>query len=66
MFQLADFFSTFDFHFAHAQTSSRNFWSGSLPQPGREAWEELAFEGLCLAHEELIEKALGIDVLTFC
>ena len=65
VYQLADFYTAFYFHFVHGQSFARNFWSRSTHVPGREAWEGLTFEQLCMAHEELIEQALGIDVLTY-
>ena len=65
MYQLADFYTAFYFHFVHGQPFARKFWSRSIHLPGREAWEGLTFEQLCLDHEELIEKALGIDILTY-
>ena len=65
VYQLADFYTAFYFHFVHGKVFARNFWGRSIHLPGREAWEGLAFEQLCLAHEELIERVLGIDMLAY-
>ena len=65
VYRLADFYTAFYFHFLKEQSDSRDVWSRSTHPPRREAWEELSFEKLCLSHEELIEKALGIEVLTY-
>ena len=62
MYQLADFYTAFYFHFIHGQRVTGHFWSRSANDPGRKAWEGLTFEQLCLDHEELIEQALGIEV----
>lgn len=65
VYQLTDFYTAFYFHFVHEKSYAGHFWSRSTHLPGREAWEGLTFEQLCMAHEELIEQALGINVLTF-
>ncbi len=65
MYQLADFYTAFYFHFIHGRFFTRNFWSRTIHFPEREAWEGLTFEQLCLDHEELIEKALGINALAY-
>ena len=65
VYQLADFYTAFYFHFVHGKSFARHFWSRSTYAPGREAWEGLTFEQLCMDHEELIEQALGIDMLTY-
>ena len=65
VYQLADFYTAFYFHFIHGRCFTRNFWSRTIHFPEREAWEKLAFEQLCMDHEELIEKALGINALAY-
>ena len=65
VYRLADFYTAFYFHFINEKSYAKAFGSRSTHLPGREAWEELAFEQLCLAHEEQIEEALDINVLTY-
>ena len=62
VYQLADFYTLFYFRFIHNCTLIPDFWSHISSY---DAWEELAFEQLCMDHESLIEKALGINALAY-
>ena len=64
VYQLADFYTAFYFHFIHNQTLIPDYWSLSTHSPGREAWEGLTFEQLCFDHVPQIKQALGIKVAT--
>ena len=60
VYQLADFYTAFYFHFVHGKVFARNFWGRSIHLPGREAWEGLAFERVCFMHGREIKEALRI------
>ena len=64
VYQLADFYTAFYFHFIHNRSIIPDFWSLSTQDPGREAWEGLTFEQLCMNHVPQIKQALGIKAAT--
>ena len=66
IYQLIDNYTLFYFKFLHnARAVSSNFWSATVNTPGRNAWQGLAFERVCLHHIPQIKNKLGITgVLT--
>ena len=61
VYQLIDNYTLFYFKFLHnARAVSSNFWSATVNTPGRNAWQGLAFERVCLQHVAQIKRALGI------
>jgi hypothetical protein len=61
-YQLIDNFTLFHFKFiAEANKGSRTRWTTMIGTPEYRAWSGLAFERVCLLHEDQILKALGIS-----
>ena len=61
VYQLMDNFTIFHAQFmAGRSTARRGFWLGSVDSPMRNAWEGIAFERLCMWHQDAIKAALGI------
>ena len=64
-YQLIDAFTIFHYHFLTRNQRDVHFWQNQQNTPRLNAWNGLAFERICLLHEEQIRKALGISgVLT--
>ena len=64
VYQMADFYTAFYFHYVHGRSVIPDFWSLTMQDAGREAWEGLTFEQLCKNHVEQIKDALGIKAAT--
>ena len=66
LYQLADYYSSFYFHFIKDGFGrDEHFWSHMLDNPRRNAWEGYTFEQLVKDHIEPLKKALGFSsVLT--
>ena len=61
VYQLMDNFTIFHMQFMAGRTTARRgFWLGSVDSPMRNAWEGIAFERLCMWHQDAIKAALGI------
>jgi hypothetical protein len=61
IYQLMDNFTIFHAQFMAGRTTARRgFWLGSVDSPMRNAWEGIAFERLCMWHQDAIKAALGI------
>ena len=61
VYQLMDNFTIFHAQFMAGRTTARRgFWLGSVDSPMRNAWEGIAFERLCMWHQDAIKAALGI------
>ncbi len=61
-YQLADYYTAFYLHFVKEYYGrDENFWSNSIDNPARKAWEGLTFEQLCKDHISQIKKKLGIS-----
>ena len=61
-YQLIDNFTLFHFKFiAEANKGSRTRWTTIIGTPEYRAWSGLAFERVCMLHENQILKALGIS-----
>ena len=61
VYQLMDSFTIFHLTFMQGRSSSRRgFWLNSVGTPARMAWEGLAFERVCMWHQDEIKAALGI------
>ena len=59
--QLMDNFTIFHLQFMSGRTSARRgFWLSSVDTPMRNAWEGIAFERVCMWHQDIIKAALGI------
>lgn len=62
LFQLVDPFTLFHFQVMRkAGTRDAHFWSNNQNSNAFNAWSGLAFEKLCLNHEEQIRAALGVS-----
>ncbi|MDR0843169.1 MAG: ATP-binding protein, partial [Acidobacteriota bacterium] len=61
IYQLVDFFTLF--YHAHIEKHDGNphYWSDLLETPAHAAWSGYAFEQVCFAHIDQIQKTLGID-----
>jgi len=60
--QLLDAFTLFHFRFVKSNVNDDPaFWSSSFGKPAHGAWAGLAFERVCLLHQEQIRRALGIS-----
>ena len=60
--QLLDAFTLFHFRFVKGNVNGDPaFWSSSFGKPFHGTWAGLAFERLCLLHQEQICRALGIS-----
>ena len=61
VYQLMDNFTIFHLQFMNGRTSvRRGFWLSSVDTPMRNAWEGIAFERVCMWHQDSIKAALGI------
>ena len=61
MYQLMDNFTIFHLQFMNGRTSARRgFWMSSADTPMRNAWEGIAFERVCMWHQDSIKAALGM------
>ena len=62
LYQVADFYSLFYLKFIkNANAAEEGIWLNSLDSPAQRAWSGYAFEQVCLAHTDMIKKALGIS-----
>ena len=62
IFQLIDNYTLFYFKFVDGYDGrDRDHWMHLVNDPGRRAWEGLAFERVCLLHSDYIKKALGVS-----
>jgi hypothetical protein len=62
VYQLIDNFTLFYFKFLKNKNSfNKNYWTSIQGKTLYNAWSGLAFERVCLQHEEQIKKALGIS-----
>ncbi|MBX7225401.1 MAG: ATP-binding protein [Chitinophagales bacterium] len=62
IFQLSDFYTLFYFRFIKkADNNKVNYWKTTIDKPAHRTWSGYAFEQVCLAHQQQIRKALGID-----
>lgn len=61
-YQLADYFTLFYFKFVKDNYGKdERFWSNSLDNPSRTAWEGFTFEQICKDHFRQIKKKIGIS-----
>lgn len=61
-YQLADYFTLFHFKFVKGNYGTdEHFWSNSLDNPSRTAWEGFTFEQVCKDHFRQKKKKLGIS-----
>lgn len=62
VYQLIDSFTIFHLTFMQGRSSARRgFWIDAVDSPERHAWEGLAFERVCMLHEDALRCALGIS-----
>ena len=61
IYQLIDNFTLFHYIFLRNGTTDEHFWSNQLNTPKVNTWMGLAFERVCLRHEEQIKYKLGIS-----
>ena len=62
VYQLMDNFTIFHLQFMAGKSSSRRgFWLSNVDTPMRNAWEGIAFERVCMWHQDAIKAALGIS-----
>ena len=65
VYQLMDNFTIFHLQFMAGKSSARRgFWLSSVDTPMRSAWEGIAFERVCMWHQEGIKASLGISGVT--
>ncbi|MBO4509702.1 MAG: ATP-binding protein [Spirochaetaceae bacterium] len=61
-YQLSDYFTLFHFKFVKDNYGTdERFWSNSLDNPSRAAWEGFTFEQVCKDHFRQIKKKIGIS-----
>ena len=61
-YQLADYFTLFYFKYVKDNYGTdEHFWSNSLDNPSRTAWEGFTFEQVCKDHFRQIKKKIGIS-----
>jgi len=61
-YQLSDFFTLFHLRFMSGNTAdNENYWLTKIDHPAYRTWSGYAFEQVCLAHTDLLKKALGIS-----
>lgn len=61
LYQLIDNFTLFYFKFiAENTTNNAHYWSNSYGKPNYNTWAGLAYERVCMQHEQQIKEALGI------
>lgn len=64
IYQLSDYFTLFYFKFLKNNFGKdEHFWSNSLDNPSRKAWEGFTFEQVCKDHIGLIKKKIGINAV---
>ncbi|MBQ7189391.1 MAG: ATP-binding protein [Kiritimatiellae bacterium] len=62
VYQLMDNFTIFHLQFMAGMSSVRNgFWLSNVDTALRNAWEGIAFERVCMWHQDAIKAALGIS-----
>ena len=62
VYQLMDNFTISHMQFMGGRTTARRgFWLSSVDTPMRNAWEGIAFERVCMWHQDAIKAALGIS-----
>lgn len=63
-YKLVDRLSHFHLRFIDGQQSARpGFWTKNLRTPALNSWRGLAFEDLCLIHQQQIKRALGFGAV---
>lgn len=61
-YQLSDYFTLFYLKFVkNNYGTDERFWSNSLDNPSRQAWEGFTFEQVCKDHFRQIKKKIGIS-----
>ena len=61
LYQLADYYTAFYFHFLRdRQGHDEHYWQNTIDLPSRRAWTGLTFEQVCKDHIPQIKKKLGI------
>ena len=61
LYQLIDNFTLFYFKFiAENTTNNAHYWTNSYGKPNYNTWAGLAYERVCMQHEQQIKEALGI------
>ena len=62
LYQLSDYFTLFYFKYIRGHYGKdEHFWSNSVDDASRKAWEGLTFERLCKDHIKQIKSKLGIS-----
>ena len=62
LYQLSDYFTLFHFKYIRGHYGKdEHFWSNSVDNASRKAWEGLTFERLCKDHIKQIKSKLGIS-----
>lgn len=62
LYQLADYFSGFYFHYLHDNKGrDEHFWSNTLDVPARKTWAGNMFEQVCKDHTKQIKQRIGIS-----
>ena len=62
LYQLADYYSCFYFHYVKNQKGrDERFWSNTLDAPAKRAWAGITFEQVCKDHINQIKQKLGIS-----
>ncbi len=62
LYQLSDYYSMFYFRFIRDHYGKdEHFWSNTIENASRKAWEGLTFERLCKDHIRQIKRKLGIS-----
>ena len=62
LYQLADYYTLFYFRFLKdSSRTDEHYWSNTLDNPSRRAWEGLTFEQVCKDHISQIKSKLGIS-----
>ncbi|MCR5457653.1 MAG: AAA family ATPase [Clostridiales bacterium] len=61
IYQLIDPLTIFHLHFGNNKNVDNSFWSNQVNIPTINAWEELAFERVCILHSNCIKRSLGIS-----
>ena len=62
IYQLMDNFTIFHLQFMAGKSSARRgFWLTSVDSSPRNSWEGIAFERVCMWHQDTIKAALGIS-----
>ncbi len=62
LYQLSDYYTSFYFKFLKdSYGTDEHYWSNSVDNPSKRAWEGLVFEQICRDHVPLIKHKLGIS-----